>query len=155
MTPEKAARANPLNDPSHVAAWADALTGGRLISFVVPGLPRPKARARSGPRGHYTPKGTVEYERYVGLHGLQAVNSYAFRNGVAWDKDADFRLEIHAFMPNLVRRDLSNILKSIEDGLNGIVWRDDWQISEHGTKRSLDRENPRCEIVIRMLSAGK
>jgi Holliday junction resolvase RusA-like endonuclease len=45
------------------------------------------------------------------------------------------------------RGDLSNLLKSVEDGLNGVAWLDDSQVVElHAWKKVASQ--PRCSVAI-------
>ena len=48
----------------------------------------------------------------------------------------------------IVKPDLSNYVKSTEDGLNGIVWKDDSQIV-HEEVDKLYSDNPRIEIEVK------
>lgn len=121
------------------------------LRFVVPGKPQPKQRARKGKGGrHYTPPETRAYELLVKWLGLQATQRWSLATGAPWDKSGDFALGVTAYMPDRRARDLSNVEKSIEDGLNGIAWHDDSQVKrrlEGGIE--YDRENPRTEVTIR------
>lgn len=126
----------------------DVVTELRLI---VPGKPQPKQRARKGKGGrHYTPPETRAFESLVRLVGLQVTQRWKLATGKPWDKSGDFALGVTAYMPDRLKRDLSNVEKSIEDGLNGIAWHDDSQVKhrlEGGIK--YDRERPRTEVVVR------
>lgn len=52
----------------------------------------------------------------------------------------------HEHLPT-IKPDTSNYIKSFEDALNGIVWKDDSQITDiHAYKRY--SENPRIELEI-------
>jgi crossover junction endodeoxyribonuclease RusA len=119
--------------------------GCKMIEFVVPGRPVPKARPRLGVRGRkafiYTPPATREYEKLVGwvarcagckpLNGPLAVKLHLFIRGRSGDVD--------------------NYCKSILDGLNGVAYEDDDQVVEllvrkHRVKAAADE---RVEIEIR------
>lgn len=45
--------------------------------------------------------------------------------------------------------DVSNILKGVEDALNGIVYKDDSQIVQYGTVGKWYAEEPRVEITVK------
>lgn len=115
-----------------------------IISFTVPGKPVPKGRARSfvrnGKIGHFTPKETVIYENAVKLAASKAMNSLPPFTGPAslnvnvyikipesWSLTKKAEANGGLIRPTS-RPDLDNILKSIKDGMNGIVWKDDSQV---------------------------
>ena len=94
------------------------------IVFTVPGRPVPKARARTTRAGKsYTPKATKEYEKKVKICALAArkkAKGKLFLGRVG--------INIAAYRSDKRRYDLSNIVKSIEDALNGVIYEDDHQI---------------------------
>lgn len=94
-----------------------------MIRVVVPGRPVPKARPRLGIRGRrsyiYTPESTVEYERTVALFSRQQY-SKPVQGPVA--------VTVRIYMGRRGRGDIDNYLKSILDGLNGVVYQDDKQV---------------------------
>ena len=115
-----------------------------MITFVVPGKPQGKGRARAfvraGHVGHYTPEKTRSYEgliRALALQEMQGKNPtekpvraeiyVAF--GVpdswpAWKRMAAISGEISA----TVKPDADNVAKAVKDALNGICWIDDCQV---------------------------
>jgi Holliday junction resolvase RusA-like endonuclease len=54
-------------------------------------------------------------------------------------------------MPDKRRRDADNCVKSICDGLNGVLWDDDAQVVEMSVRKDLDRDNPRAEVTVEVL----
>lgn len=94
-----------------------------MPTVVVPGRPVPKGRPRLGVRGRgvyvYTPPETVAYERTVG-----------------WCAKSVFRQPLHGpvqlrvvlYLRGKRTPDLTNLVKSIEDGLNKIAYDDDAQV---------------------------
>ena len=131
------------------------------ISITVPGEPVAKARPRFTKNGHvYTPKKTAVYEQVIGLHARAAMKGHKILTG-------PIRLSVTAYMPipqswsrtqktkamsgalrHTKRPDLSNIIKSVEDALNGIVYADDAQIDRYGESRKAFSSIPRTEIVV-------
>ena len=94
----------------------------RIATFTVPGRPRGKERPRVGRNGKfYTPRTTREYEETVAWFARSAYKEEPTKDPVRLD------LTIRS---SKSRADTSNILKSIEDGMNGIVYVDDMQIKE-------------------------
>ena len=69
----------------------------------------------------YTPKTTREYEETVAWFAKTAYKEEPTKDPVRLD------LTIRS---SKSRADISNILKSIEDGMNGIIYVDDKQIEE-------------------------
>lgn len=94
----------------------------RIATFTIPGRPRGKERPRMGRNGKfYTPKTTREYEESVAWFAKAAYKEEPTKDPVRLD------LTIRS---SKSRADISNILKSIEDGMNGIIYVDDKQIEE-------------------------
>lgn len=49
-------------------------------------------------------------------------------------------------------RDLDNHLKIVFDALTGVVWEDDKQIQEMTIRKDYDKENPRVELDVVLLT---
>ena len=122
-----------------------------IIEFTVPGEPVAKGRARAfircGKIGHYTPDKTATYESLVKLFASRAMGNKPLVTGaVALTVDAYFSIprswpvrkqedaEVMKIR-HLKRPDASNIIKIVEDAMNGVVWVDDSQIVQlHASK---------------------
>lgn len=115
-----------------------------MILFTIPGEPVGKARARitiAGGRAHaYTPAKTAAYEQLVAVYAAAAM-----KNAPLLEHPVRLHLGIYCKVPGSWSKkrkadalagierpgkkpDLSNILKSVEDAMNGIVYADDAQI---------------------------
>lgn len=116
------------------------------VTIIVPGKPIPKARPRMGRGNVYTPVKTVLYERLVGLKANQAMaGKKPFTGPVRLDLRAQFEIpkswpaarRTQALLGELVpgRVDTDNIVKSVTDALNKIVYLDDSQIVQINAKR--------------------
>jgi Holliday junction resolvase RusA-like endonuclease len=122
------------------------------LSFIVPGVPVPKARPRvvrtnGGVRG-VTPAATRAWEQTVGAYALQA--RQALR--VSWPLAARYAVTIEAVRDR--RGDMDNILKSALDGCNGILWGDDAQVDGiQAWRRPLDAQGPRLVVLVTVLEA--
>ena len=93
-----------------------------IVVFTVPGRPRGKERPRMGRNGKfYTPRTTREYEETVAWFAKTAYKGEPTKDPVRLDM---------TIRSSKSKADTSNILKSIEDGMNGIVYVDDKQIKE-------------------------
>lgn len=117
-----------------------------MIAFTVPGEPvakgRPRATTVNGHARMYTPAKTAQYEQLVAVYAAAAMDKAPLMEhpvrlhlGIyckvpgSWSKkkrtDALAGIERPAKKP-----DIDNIVKSLADGMNGIVWVDDSQIVE-------------------------
>ena len=115
-----------------------------LVTFFVPGPPTAKARPRvttiHGRPRLYTPAATARYEQRVALAGYAAMAGRPLLAGAlsvaievrltvpaSWSGKRQHRAIAGEIRPTS-RPDASNYVKSVEDGLNGVVWRDDAQV---------------------------
>ena len=102
----------------------------KSYSFRVEGRPVPKARPRVA-RGHeYTPKRTKEYEEIVRIAyknsgGTKLEGAVFMRIGAVYKAPKKSLL----YHNRTKKPDLDNIAKAILDGLNGIAYEDDAQVS--------------------------
>ena len=122
-----------------------------MVNFKVDATPVPKGRARYVRRGNhistYTPEKTRTYETLIKESAKQAMGSsepletpvtlYLYIRVPIPKSCTKKRLEaIQNGSEKPIRKpDGSNILKSVEDGMNGVVYKDDSQIVNiHVTK---------------------
>ena len=112
------------------------------IEFVVPGKPQPKQRARRGRGGvWYTPKRTKDFERLVAEMFVLRCHRHPPWTG-------DVGLGVTAYGAHHAA-DASNILKAVEDALNGIAYKDDVQVQRtHAEKHPVDARGPRTVVVL-------
>lgn len=120
-----------------------------LLTFTIPATPVAKGRARStarvGANGkafakHYTPAATRNFEAMVKDFATQAMRGaepmtapvdllveFRFRIPPSWPK---WQQEMaHACLLHHTKKpDCSNLIKAIEDAMNGVVWADDGQV---------------------------
>lgn len=109
-----------------------------IAEFRVPGIPVGKARARvvvnNGRAMAYTPEKTVNFEALVRFYAQQA--RVPFIEAGPLVLTVEFVRTFPKSMPKKRRAterpttkpDLSNLLKGVEDALNGVAWRDDSQL---------------------------
>lgn len=118
-------------------------SGVRQLQYlVVPGKPIPKARHQvrlyQGGIVSYTPVKTREFEK--------AVRAYASHAGVRLQQ-GDLAA-VMLFHTSHVA-DLSNLVKSLEDGLNKIAWDDDRQVKALlAWKVPCEKGQEKTEVVI-------
>ena len=108
-------------------------------TFSVPGQPVPKARPRHSKFGVYTPKKTADYEKLVGWTYKQA-GYPCFSEPV--------QIEVIFYRGDKRAVDVDNLLKSIQDGLNGIAYDDDSLIYRIVAEKQYDKANPRAVVSI-------
>lgn len=94
------------------------------VHFIVPGRPIPKERARIRKDGRaYTPKRTREYQTLVGWCCRQAMGARPpFSGPVTVGICLRYRAKTRP-------ADVDNCAKAILDGLTGVAWEDDLQVS--------------------------
>lgn len=117
-----------------------------MIKIVIPGRPQPKQRPRLGVRGRkafiYTPPETVAYEQLVGYCAKMAVKEPLL---------GPLELHVTVYLCGKRMPDLSNCIKSIEDGMNNIAYADDSQVkrivAEMREVAKKDEERAEVEIV--------
>jgi Holliday junction resolvase RusA-like endonuclease len=118
-----------------------------MVTFSVDVDPVGKQRARYSKRGNfvqtYTPEKTRTYEALIKEAGIEAMGSsepletaislYLYiRQGIPKSYSKK-RIEacLNGSEQPLKKPDSSNILKSVEDALNGVIYKDDCQIINH------------------------
>jgi len=115
------------------------------IEIVIPGAPVPSMRKRAsirrtrkGPRVHmYTPtKGASYAERVALFAGIAAQKA-----GWKVEEKATYYVHFEIHRATL-RGDFDNFEKALTDPMNGIIWKDDAQITEWSGRLLLDRKNP-------------
>ena len=115
----------------------------RTIEVTIPGPMRGKQRARTVRRGNfvssYTPKETVNAESWVRHCAVQQAGQPCLEGALAldvsvlvaipasWSKKKQAAAQAGDVRPT-GKPDNSNMLKLIEDALNGVLWKDDAQI---------------------------
>ena len=116
-----------------------------MLSFIIPGQPQGKGRPRFTKRGHtYTPEKTKAYEREIASAGLIAAADRGddvkmdaviqlmviarFKIPKSWTK-ARREAAMNGPVWHTCKPDGVNVLKVIQDALNGILWNDDSQIA--------------------------
>lgn len=117
--------------------------------FVLEGRPRPKERPRLGRGGRvFTPKRTHQQEQAMAVCAMNALPS-------GWHLNATYAVEMRFYFKGGVLPDIDNLIKII-DGLNGVVWDDDRQVTEIQAMRlNRPEEVERTVVQIHRMSEPK
>lgn len=135
-----------------------------LQKFIIDGECVPKARPRVTRNGTYTPKRTKDYERHVKKSLLE-------QGAKGSEKPLTMKVDIYkGYLKNWTikqreqadngikqpyrRPDVDNYVKSILDGADGILYKDDAQIIRLEIEKHYDRK-PRVEVQIKEYEKGK
>ena len=133
------------------------------VHLVIEGVPHPQLRPRATRIGNsirlYDPKTTSDYKKYVKLTAKQqwegkpldcplVVEMDVYRQIPKSTSKKRRKLKNERVIRPVVKPDVTNYAKGIEDALNGIVYKDDSQIVEL-TIRKFYSDNPRVEIEIK------
>ena len=133
-----------------------------MIKLTIPGEPCAKQRPRLGKGYTYTPQKTVNYETLVRelyitqnfrkqLEGALKMTVRAYFAIPKSDSNKKAHQKSIGIIRPTKRPDVSNVIKIIEDALNGLAYRDDSQIVRVvGEKYYSD--SPRVEVEICSLS---
>ncbi len=134
------------------------------VTFIVPGEPQGKGRARFGNGRTYTPEKTVAYE---GLIALAASQAMAGREPMTGPVRLSFRAVMtipvsatkkrrQAMLDGLVlptkTPDLDNIMKAIGDGANKVVFADDAQIVRLGAVEKIYGLTPGLTVSVERIT---
>lgn len=133
------------------------------VAFIVPGQPQGKARPRIGKVGAharmFTPAKTVAYEGLIAHAAHVAMAGRPLIDGAvsvllliecqvpaSWSARKQRAALADEVLPT-ARPDADNVLKAANDGMNGVVWRDDAQVVDV-TLRKRYAAQPRLQIVV-------
>ena len=107
------------------------------LSFEIPGPPGPKARPRVTRRGAFTPEKTKDYEEQVGWAAMVAVRQ---RPLPKWPVDAEYGIDCVFYFKGRPACDGDNCLKSVQDGLEKVLYTNDKQVVEghYRTRKGAD-----------------
>lgn len=135
----------------------------KAVEFVVPGEPQGKGRARIGKVGNharmFTPAKTVAYEGLIALAAQDVMQGRSLIEGpvlielrilhaVPQSKSKKWKaLALEGKEPCTKKPDADNVLKAVCDALNGVVFKDDVQVTD-GVFRRRWSETPSVHVRI-------
>lgn len=136
-----------------------------MIKFTVWGEPiaqgRPRASTANGYVKMYDPKKSREFKQYVRLVASQH-RPQELLTGPLKMKVKVFKPTLKSFSQKkkaaaekgeirpITKPDVDNYIKSVFDGLNQVIWKDDSQVVDLQVSKFYS-ENPRIEVEIREL----
>ena len=109
------------------------------VRFRVEGRPVPKERPRFGGGSVRTPQKTKDAEQAI-----------AEQAALVWRRQpslAEFGLECAFVLPTRHTVDIDNLVKTVMDALNGVVWKDDDQVIELKAKKHYTTEHAGYTVV--------
>lgn len=129
-----------------------------MITFCIPGKIQPKQRPRKGINGFYTPVETLKYERIVATYAkIAMIEKQVLITDLPGCILIDFRfkpskisakkIKDNPLLPALNVKDIDNCIKSVLDGLNGILYYDDRQIVQIFCRKLYAIDTEECTIV--------
>lgn len=119
-----------------------------VVTVTIDGDPASKSRTRFNNRSSRVREFRPERTHAAEGHVAWAVRAAA--RGLEADAESAFSVTCEFVPRTWQRRDIDNMLKLVLDGLNGVVWADDYQVTEIvGRKLPVDPAFPRTIITIR------
>lgn len=118
------------------------------IVFTIDMNPVPKGRPRFGNGHAYTPKATLDYEKYVAaIAGIYMRGEY-------------FETELLALTIHFRRKgkrlcDIDNLIKAFLDAGNGVIWKDDTQIRQITARLDYGHDTGETRIEISVLPESR
>lgn len=95
----------------------------------------------------FTPPETKHYEEIVQLAAEQAIDELG-----QWPTNLLYRMDCLVCFADKRRHDVDNVVKSVGDALNEVAFDDDQQVKVIHAISHLDRENPRVEVRISVVT---
>jgi Holliday junction resolvase RusA-like endonuclease len=124
------------------------------LKFVVMGEPVGKERARSvrGAR-HYTPEKTKAYERLVALSAQAELALLPKLDLALWPTMDQVYMDLWISHRTGKKPDADNVVKAIQDGLSGILWKNDNNVLPRVWGVSWPSSEP--NVVVRIVETGE
>lgn len=123
-----------------------------MIEFFIDGNPVGKERPRIGKHGNvYTPSKTVDYQKNVGQSALVARN----RAGIFAPLEDSIFVEMKMYFVTTKSPDIDNVIKSVLDGMNKIMYKDDAQVIALECQKYFECDKSGVNVIISPLENNK
>lgn len=126
--------------------------GQHEIRYVVEGRPTSWKRTEGNGKGRYTPPEMRKAKAEHAFAALAARQEWSLSNGVSWDLEGAFALEVHAYMPHKGGLpDWDNVGKLVSDAIQGVLIVNDVRIERGLVERHYDKARPRTEVTLKRI----
>lgn len=121
------------------------------LSLVFPLEPRTKSNAlRSGRGSFYQPAWVRKFEQAVKLMAIAQCQAAGLRRFPVFDGKVEIVYRFY-FKRDPTNRDLDNARKSVNDALQGVLYKNDAQIWRDAGEKFHDKLTPRIEMEVKEL----
>lgn len=130
------------------------MSGKAFPIVIVVGQPLPMPRPFLSRRGGIKPDERVkEYKKLVARYAEQVWHHELQKANPDLPLKGDCGLRLEFARETMVRADLDNLIKTVQDALLGIAYLDDHQIVELAARKTHGAKRPRVEITLYDLEA--
>jgi Holliday junction resolvase RusA-like endonuclease len=114
----------------------------KSVSFIVDGNPIPKQsfRARGNGYGYTDPRVKAWQKLVADVASIHMMGKDIMTGMVT--------IKFHFFLPDKRRKDWDNLSKCVSDALNGIVYKDDSQVTIAMIDKTYDKNKPGVYVLV-------
>lgn len=121
------------------------------ITFVIPlddNVPSYQANSKQGKYGRYRTKKLVDFQAFIKLHVKSLINKNGYND--TFPLKCDVHMDIDIYPKNRKHGDRTNMLKGIEDALEGVLFVNDKQVKGGEVNVHEPSDFPSLHIAIRL-----
>ena len=113
----------------------------KSVSFFVEGNPVPKQSYRAVKGGGYTSPRVKAWAKTVAqVANIHMMGKDLFTGNIS--------VELQFFLPDKRRKDWDNLAKNVMDAMNGIVYKDDSQVTMATIEKAWDKNEPGVYVLV-------
>ena len=117
------------------------MSDNKLVSFFVDGNPVPKQSYRAVKGGGYTDPRVKAWANTVAqVAKIHMMGKDMFIGNIS--------IELQFFLPTKRRKDWDNLAKNVMDAMNGIVYKDDSQVTMATIEKAYDKNEPGVYVLV-------